>query len=222
MTNSKLKQYWCNITNLSFIESFFIKYYFLVLCVASVIVACVSWHEKFFIHAMSIIIPLAGTSMFSLFAYKYTREKLRLDLFDKRLEAISSISAFISTAVNHINVSLGVRGTSFKTNDFYNTSASAFGGVNLHKLFLLFGHDLHDVFHFLWSVRGSLVLEGLIDGNCRAENRDKWERHRTKLYEIHNNLYKTFASYVYFGDYKAIDVAKEADKNTDSEADTLV
>jgi hypothetical protein len=186
-----------NLTTLSWVEYLFAKYYFLVLCVLFTFVAVVSAYNKYFTHAMSVSIPFAATSMFALFAYKYTKEKLRLDLFDRRFEALRAIHEFISLA---LEISVPKEPSDFVK--LAEKAAQACRGINLHKLYLLFGSDMKYIFDDLnaaYSCLASFPKE-----NVGSKRWDKWASHMDNLEQINKNLYVDFSAYVDFGEYKKL------------------
>ena len=136
---------------------------------------------------------------FSYHALTYTREKFRVDLFEKRFEVYLAIVDFCSAI--HSNGGLGKTPENKELLEKAHQDAyKSFRGIGYHKSRLLFGSDikglldeLNIVYSFMSSV-GNNVANPAQAGKLIQYTENSWK--------ILNELPKSFASYLYFGDYK--------------------
>lgn len=123
----------------------------------------------------------AITAGFAYQAYKYTKEKFRLDLYEKRMVLYEALHLELST---YGHTSLG---------DPQSTS-----GVRYHKFKLLYGDEIAEL---IKSADKDLVDIKNYHGDIEEQQRVRAASNRTE--ERARDLSKIFAPYLYFGDYKS-------------------
>lgn len=145
----------------------------------------------------------ATTAAFSFLAYKFSKEKFRLDLFEKRWAVYESTLEFCSRVTQ--------QGSLRRTNDNEETIVAAvqaannsFRGLGWHKTRALFGDDIYELFKklnksYAWLTAFSERPEDPIQNAA-------WPlqmlEHSTFVWETVEKLPDVFKPYVYFGDYK--------------------
>ena len=139
-------------------------------------------------------------SVCSIQALTYSREKFRLDLFEKRLEYYNDMVTYCSRV-------LGLNMMDPEYRDKLEQSAyKVIRGNGIHKARLLFGEDIHVFARQLHE--GYLVF--LTGSHSRRFTSAEEERtaleeqskHFTFATQAPNTLHERFGKYIYFGDYK--------------------
>ena len=147
----------------------------------------------------SVSLPLI-TAIFAFLAYKYNKEKFRLELFDKRWEVYENISILCLTIQKYKRI----RPMHGSTKTTYNDLRKAYDSIKklsneegYHLRSLLFSNDIEDAFtkidmayKFLWNHYENNTDEG-----------GEWD-HYKNIVDIEKNLPELFKPYLYFGDYR--------------------
>ena len=139
---------------------------------------------------------------FSYCAYRFSRERFRLELLDKRWEVYEQVLKFCSVVMTHGG--LPGHGNEDK-NEWRNESVlsglkaahESFRGIGYHKARSLFGEDIHDEFDRLNKTFAWLVSKPRPNDWVEIEH-----KHIKYVIETATNLPKLFKPYVYFGDFK--------------------
>lgn len=122
---------------------------------------------------------------FAYQAYKYTKEKFRLDLFEKRMSLYEDLYKEVG------QISVGSQRMPVAT-----------GGINHNKFYFLFGKEIENL---IVEINGTLMeLNFSTYGDVMLTGNEQ----RMMSYCI--RLPEVFASYLYFGDYKS---DREQEKN---------
>ncbi len=144
------------------------------------------------------------TAIFAFCAYKYTKEKFRLELFEKRWEVCQHINVFCSIVIKYGDLpKLGKpedKDYEERKQDiieYQNAAAKSFKGEGYHLRSLLFSKDTEDTFKKLNEAYGFL-------SNPYLHSNDPYtaEDHILKLSRIYEDLPELFKPYLYFGDYR--------------------
>jgi hypothetical protein len=148
---------------------------------------------------------------FSYLAYKYTKEKFRFDLMDKRLEIYENVVKFCSSIqVNGVLYTKdGEDETISKSKiEGLKSAHNSFRGLGYHKYKMLFGPDIDEVMDNLNSCFAQLTTEGYAREDRREfpEEYKEWNREKFKKMRMANKtlseLPDYFKPYLYFGDYR--------------------
>ena len=140
------------------------------------------------------------TSTLSYAAYRFSREKLRLDLFDKRWEIYQQTLEYCSTVTQ--------QGTLKARNDNEENikkailaAHSSFRGIGFHKTRALFGSEIHELFEKL-----NKSYSWLIAYSDRPSDMEDWPKlhseHVMFAWQTIQSLPEVFRPYMYFGDIK--------------------
>lgn len=145
----------------------------------------------------------ATTAAFSYLAYKFSKEKFRLDLFDKRWVVYENTLEFCSRVTQQGSL----RRTDNNQAEILaalQAANNSYRGLGWHKTRALFGDEIYDLFDKLNSSYGWLTAlsEPPIDPIENAEWPQKQREHSTFIWETVNRLPDVFKPYVYFGDYR--------------------
>lgn len=146
----------------------------------------------------------AVTVYFSFWAYRFSHDKFRLDLFEKRWAIYEQTLKFCSIVTRHG----GLESLADKQDEFESAVTAAqnsFQGIGFQKAQVLFGDDIKEVLiklidHFLWFLSNPRPDFD----NDQNSTHEKW----TKVQFIEQTAYelpKLFRKYIYFGDYKSLD-----------------
>lgn len=141
----------------------------------------------------------------SFLAYRFSKERFRLELFEKRFEVYKNVLEFCSGALrgdlSHTMI------TDSNKEQIYATILAAegsFRGVGLHKAYALFGEDIHDLLKKLNESYAWLVTYNTRPDD--ATKKEEWAKTREKnflfILETTKQLPDNFKSYVYFGNHK--------------------
>lgn len=144
------------------------------------------------------------TLHFSYYAYKFSKERFRLDLFDKRWEVYEKVLEFCSTVTSEGGLVANERNKEDISNAI-KAAHNSFRGVGWHKTQALFGNDIHQHFDKLNESYAWLVSH---KNPPRDETkRDKWAEddysHTMFIWQTVNKMPELFKPYVHFGNYKA-------------------
>lgn len=134
------------------------------------------------------------TAMFAFLAYRFSKEKFRLDLSQHRWAIYESLMAFCSLAMQ----------SGLKSEQAIKAAEGSFRGMGYHRSLALFGEDIAELFKKLnesysWLNSFSTGPAGNLSHNEWAE---KTLAHESFIWETVNKLPEHFKEYLYFGDYK--------------------
>jgi hypothetical protein len=140
------------------------------------------------------------TAIFAFCAYKYTKEKFRLELFEKRWEVYKNISIFCSIVKKYNRLRHDLHTNKNTTEDLrkaYDAIGKSCKGEGYHSRSLLFSDDVQDTFKKLDIIYA--FLYNFYEHNLHEEG----ERgHLSNLIKIYEDLPNLFKPYLYFGDYR--------------------
>ena len=139
------------------------------------------------------------TTIFAFCAYKYTKEKFRLDLFEKRWEVCQNIAKFCSIAAIYGNLFHEPENEDKKKDlkEAYDAMGKSFKGEGYHLRSLLFSKDVEDTFKKLNEAYAFLSSYYL-----NSQQPFTGVEHLTNLSKIYEDLPDLFKPYLYFGDYR--------------------
>jgi hypothetical protein len=139
------------------------------------------------------------TAIFAFCAYKYTKEKFRLELFDKRWEVYRNIAKFCSNAAIYGDLSPKPDNEDKEKirKEAYDAMGKSFKGEGYHLRSLLFSNDVEDTFEEL-NQAYAFLSSHYLPSNQAFE----WSDHLLKLSKIYEDLPNLFKPYLYFGDYR--------------------
>jgi len=141
------------------------------------------------------ILPTFFVSLISLSVVYGTaqdsKNKLRLELFEKRYEIYEDLIKFASNALMYGNIN----------EDAEKAAHESFRGLKYHKSQFLFGDDIKDYFYELNKSYSHLVSHKTIN-NKSEQQIEKWYEHLEKVQDIVKNAPELFKPYLYFGDIK--------------------
>jgi len=139
------------------------------------------------------------TAIFAFCAYKYTKEKFRLELFDKRWEVYRNIAKFCSNAAIYGDLSPKPDNEDKEKirKEAYDAMGKSFKGEGYHLRSLLFSNDVEDTFEEL-NQAYAFLSSHYLPSNQPFE----WSDHLLKLSKIYEDLPNLFKPYLYFGDYR--------------------
>lgn len=159
----------------------------LVITISTLVLFCINKPEN---------IPalwLSGFALgFSYNAYVYTKEKFRLELFDKRWDIYQNTLEFCSRVTEQGSLRRREGNDDQILKALLNAEGS-FRGIGYHKTRALFGKDIWNLFDKL-----SKSFSYLRSGGISPE---KEEETLNFVWETVNKLPEIFKPYVYFGDY---------------------
>jgi hypothetical protein len=139
------------------------------------------------------------TAIFAFCAYKYTKEKFRLELFEKRWEVYRNIAKFCSNAAIYGDLSPKPDNEDKEKirKEAYDAMGKSFKGEGYHLRSLLFSNDVEDTFEEL-NQAYAFLSSHYLPSNQPFE----WSDHLLKLSKIYEDLPNLFKPYLYFGDYR--------------------
>ena len=175
----------------------FILFAFLLFLIA-IVLFCSSSLDRFPTYAGAFT-----TAIFAFLAYRFTKEKFRLELFEKRWSVYEKVLEFCSRVVQVG----GIRNTPDDSESFRATLAAAdesFRSIGFHKTKALFGDDIHQLFEklnqsYAWLTSFS---ERPSDPEASANWPKQMHDHTMFIWNTVNELPEKFKPYIYFGDYK--------------------
>lgn len=145
----------------------------------------------------------ATTAAFSYLAYKFSKEKFRLDLFEKRWVVYENTLEFCSRVTQQGSL----RRTDNNQAEIVaalQAANNSFRGLGWHKTRALFGDEIYELFDKLnhsysWLTAFSERPSDPIQSAAWPQN---MLEHSTFIWETVNSLPDVFKPYVYFGDYR--------------------
>lgn len=177
-----------------------------------------SWREKFLIGVLVVLIVLTLASLrgvkleavsqmwltgfaliLSYWAITFARDKLRLDLFQRRFEIYLNTLKYC----NHIRrYARHWREQSKEAEDLAALQAAydSFRGIGRHETIALFGEDIKNVFDRLNE--NFVFIEAHQNDESRS-SKEYWG-HVVEVVELSEKLPDLFKPYIYFGDVRVI------------------
>ncbi|MEO9167422.1 MAG: hypothetical protein ABI230_03375 [Aestuariivirga sp.] len=169
-----------------------------LLFLVAIILFCSSSLDKFPTYAGAFT-----TAIFAFLAYRFAKEKFRLELFEKRWSVYEKVLEFCSRVVQVG----GIRNTPNESEAFRATLAAAegsFKSIGFHKTKALFGDDIHQLFEKLNQSYSWLASfsERPSDPEASASWPQQMHDHTMFIWNTVNELPEKFKPYIYFGDYR--------------------
>lgn len=136
---------------------------------------------------------------FSYYAYRFSKEKFRLDLLDRRWEIYEQVLKFCSVVVTHGGLPKHGENESINKSVVSGLEAAheSFRGIGLHKTKSLFGPEVHEKFEQLNRMYAWFVARPRTEGWVETEH-----QHLNDILKTIEDLPTIFKPYIYFGDYK--------------------
>jgi hypothetical protein len=141
------------------------------------------------------------TAFFSYFTYRFSKEKFRLDLFERRFEIYEKILEFCSIIATYGNAPIGEHNKE-EIIRFRKAADASFRSIGFHKTRALFGKDIYDLcqklnqsYAFFLTFSDSSFLGPQAYAN-------EWLKNMTFITNTIDNLPLIFEAYISFGDYK--------------------
>lgn len=131
------------------------------------------------------------TACFSYEAYRYNKEKFRLELFEKRWEVYSSMFSLLSKMPRHNkDVASGESVSDVRIKEIVEAAHGSFRGKGWQKSKFLFGSEVESVLKEI----DAIYIQSSIGGLSKEQERE--------IYVLLIGLPEKFSPYLYFGDYK--------------------
>lgn len=145
----------------------------------------------------------AITVLFSYWAYKFSQDKFRLDLFDKRWEVYEHTLEFCSYVTQYASLNMKEENKE-PLIAAINAAHNSFRGIGWHKTQALFGEEIHTLFKKLNESYGwlSTYSERPLDPQESAEWPQKRHDNSMVIWNTIQTLPDVFKPYIYFGDHK--------------------
>jgi hypothetical protein len=145
----------------------------------------------------------ATTAWFSYLAYRFSEDRFRLDLLDRRWVIYESVVDFCSRLIQEGRLRFDEESRQ-RTIAVLKAAESSFRGIGFHKSKALFGPDVIALLEklnktFSWL---SAFDTAPHDPQERQQWAEDWGRHASFIWVTVNALPEIFKLYVYFGDYK--------------------
>jgi hypothetical protein len=162
------------------------------------ILAIVLLHENNSSQIPAILISSVALG-FSYYAYRFSKEKFRLDLLDRRWEIYEQALTFCSVVVTHAGLPKHGKDERINKSIVLGLEAAhdSFRGIGLHKTTSLFGSEVHEKFNQLNKMYAWLVAQPRNEGWVEEEYQNL-----SYILKTIEELPTLFKPYVYFGDYK--------------------
>lgn len=142
------------------------------------------------------------TAIFSYFAYRFSKERFRLELLAKRWEIYEETLKFCSMVVKYGGIPK--YSDDPERNDSVikgiQSAEQSFRGIGFHKTRSLFGPDIDKKFDQI--NRSYAWLLTFRDVPIDERTGGTWYEHVMTIYDSMIELPNLFKPYVYFGDYK--------------------
>ena len=179
------------------------KSFFELLCIAVIsflVIATLLYYKKFEMLPSTIFSSVAA--YFAFHAYRFSREKFRLELFEKRWEIYEETLNFCSTVMKYGGLPPAGQDEE-KNEEIIQALISAhasFRGLGFHRSKALFGKDVHDAFARMNEDYATIFALGKHIKN--PDYVERVDKAIERTWELINQLPKLFEPYMYFGDYK--------------------
>ena len=145
-----------------------------------------------------------ATAVFSYFAYQFSRDRFRLDLFDRRFAIYEATLAYCSRIIAHGDLAAARPEDREAAEQAFRAAEGSFRGSGYHKARALFGEDINELFSKLNKSHAWLSAFG--SGPGRSMTHEEWgtkyAEHSEFIWTTANKLPELFKHYMYFGDYK--------------------
>lgn len=141
------------------------------------------------------------TAIFSCLAFRYSQEKFRLDLLERRFEIYKEILKYCGI-VSQLG---GLKATEDKKQiiaEAYKAAESSFMGFGLHSTKALYGPEVTDFVNQLFKCHAWLISYPDAPGNDLEKWANEYIDKVDFIYRASNQLPEIFKPYIYFGDYK--------------------
>jgi hypothetical protein len=170
--------------------------------VVLIFLGCLLYRDK--LEQIPSVVFGAVAIFFSYHAYLFSRERFRLDLFEKRWEVYQRTLEFCSQVIKYGG--LPRHSDNEKRNeDIIKALSSAhesFRGIGHHKTRSLFGSEIYNHFEKLNNSYSWLLSFGLKEGGDKAALAKEEGEHLKFIWQTIEQLPNLFKPYLYFGDYK--------------------
>lgn len=153
----------------------------------------------------------SGTTLFfsacalgvSILAYRHSKNRMRLELFDKRWEIYEPVWIFGSRVMRHGSLTINDNNEE-DVRLALDAAVNSFRGIGWHKTRMLFGKDIHELFESVNNKYAYLVAfnEAPSDPTRREEWVEKRFNALNDISELMVKLPEHFNKYMYFGDCK--------------------
>lgn len=144
-----------------------------------------------------------GTLVFAFLAYQFSRERFRLDLFDKRFEIYEATLAFCSEVTAQGSLRAATPEQRPGVERAIRAAEGSFRGIGYHKARALFGEDIRDLFKRLNDSYSWLSVYGEGRGGlAQGQWADQHYTHTMFIWDTVSKLPDLFRGYMYFGDYR--------------------
>jgi hypothetical protein len=141
------------------------------------------------------------TAFFSYYTYRFSKEKFRLDLFERRFAIYEKILEFCSIVVTYGNLPIGDHNKEERTR-FQQAADASFRSIGFHKTRSLFGEDIYELCLKLnKSYAFFLTYSNPSIRNPEAYT-NEWLENMTFMQNTIDNLPIIFEAYISFGEYK--------------------
>lgn len=143
------------------------------------------------------------TAVFSYQAYLYSKEKFRLDLFEKRWEIYEHVLEFCSRVTQQGTLRMR-EDNQAEIIAALNAAGNSFRGTGWHKTRALFGEEIHQLFERLNS--SYAWMSAFSERPSDPQQSHDWPQnmydHSMFIWNTVGQLPDLFKPYIYFGDYK--------------------
>ncbi len=141
------------------------------------------------------------TAVVGYLAFFYTREKLRLDLFDKRFAIYEKTLDYCSYMLAHASLE-PTEANRAELQQALAAAGESFRGIGYHKSRALFGEDIAEIFRELNESFSFIVAFGPERAQARlnAQQIEEYWRHVRRTVDLSQKLPEVFKPYMYFGD----------------------
>jgi len=145
-----------------------------------------------------------GTVIFAYFAYEFSREKFRLDLFDRRWTVYEATLTFCSQVVTSGSFRTANPEEREAVKAAIRAAHESFRSIGFHKTRALFGKDIQELFGKL--DKSYSWMRGFSGGPGQSMSHEQWANRLSEeemfIWETVNKLPDVFKPYMYFGDYR--------------------
>lgn len=141
----------------------------------------------------------AITAALAYLAYIYNREKIRLDLFEKRWDIYTRVIDYCSVVSTYASLRYDFTNQESQDNIRRGIQAAheSFRGIGFHKSKALFGDDVNNLFSRL-----SKSYAFLVSFDRNAERAREYTEELSFTFNIAKDLPDIMKPYLYFGNYK--------------------
>lgn len=136
---------------------------------------------------------------FSYYAYRFSKERFRLDLLARRWEIYEQVLKFCSVVITHGGLPKHSEDESTNRSVVSALEAAheSFRGIGLHKAKSLYGPEVHEKFEQLNQMYAWFIASPRTEDWVKTE-----QQYLLDILKIIEDLPILFKPYIYFGDYK--------------------